>query len=98
MTKHVNLEAVRERERERERELHFSDRKCSSVKQFDTCKFVKNKKGYRAYSLDIKNKLLAMCNISMANSLFFVFAKTLRLRGLHLHNTIVKYNKIKLKT
>ena len=31
-----------------------------------TSNFIENKEGYKAFSLDIKNKLLAMCNISIA--------------------------------
>ena len=36
-----------------------------------TSNFIDNKKGCKAFSLDIKNKLLAMCNICMAKQLVF---------------------------
>ena len=50
MTNHVSLEAVH----------------THTHTHTHTSNFIENKEGYKAFSLDIKNKLLAMCNISIA--------------------------------
>ena len=86
------VDTVRERERERESYTLVKESVVLSNCLIHTVNnYIKNSEGYKAFSLNIKNKLLAMCIYAWQISLFFVFTKELYLRGLHLHNTIVKY-------